>query len=91
VPEGSENPEGWERPSGPPYPRPPGGFLDTQERVRRSHGQRWKNPRGDRLWEWDPQHGHVEGYDRRGNHVGVFDAMTGERIAPAKKGRDIDV
>jgi hypothetical protein len=66
-------------------------FLETQERVRRSGGRRWRSADGQRIWEWDYTHGHIEGYNSRGSHVGVFDAMTGERIGPAVRGRKIDV
>lgn len=75
----------------PPIPRSRPDFLDTQQRVPRKGVVRWRNAHGSRLWEWDWTHGHIEGYDARGNHVGVFDAHTGVRIAPAVAGRKIDV
>ena len=75
----------------PPVPRPENDFLETQIRIRGRGRARWRNADGSRLWEWDPLHGHVEGYNRLGHHVGVFDAMTGERIGEAVKGRRIDV
>jgi len=75
----------------PPVPRPEGGFLDTQIRVRRRGGARWISVDGERIWEWDSLHGHIEGYNKRGRHIGVFDAMTGERIGPAVRGRSINV
>src|SRR5580658_6269841 len=37
---------------------------------------RWKMPDG-RILERDYQHGTVEAYDRRGRHLGEFDATTG--------------
>jgi hypothetical protein len=38
---------------------------------------RWRVPDG-RIFEWDFQHGTVEGYDgRRGRHLGEFDPITG--------------
>lgn len=74
-----------------PVPRPKNGFLETQVRLRRRGGPRWASPEGDRLWEWDELHGHIEGYNKRGRHIGVFDAYTGERVGDAIKGRKIDV
>ena len=74
-----------------PVPVPPGGFHATQERLVGRVPARWRNADGDRLWEWDSLHGHIEGYNRRGRHLGVFDAMTGQRIGEAGKGRRIDV
>ena len=66
-------------------------FLEAQERVPRKGAPRWRNSDGSRLWEWDQVHGHIEGYNARGQHVGVFDGQTGERIALAVRGRRIDV
>lgn len=74
-----------------PVPVPPDGFLTTQERIVGRIPARWRNSAGDRLWEWDSLHGHIEGYNRRGRHLGVFDAITGQRIGAAVKGRRIDV
>lgn len=72
-------------------PRPKPGFLDKLERLRRSGPPRWRDREQGLLFEYDPLHGHVEGYNLRGRHIGVFDAITGERVAAAKKGRRIDV
>lgn len=74
-----------------PVPRQPPDFLSTQVKVSWNGQRRWRNQEGDRIWEWDSLHGHVEGYTRRGRHVGVFDAQTGERIGNAVPGRRIDV
>ncbi len=72
--------------------RPPGDFLSRQQRVQRRHGpSRWRSGDGKRLYEWDALHGHVEVYDARGYHLGVADAMTGELIGKAVRGRRIDV
>jgi hypothetical protein len=43
--------------------------------------QRWKDRTGT-IYEWDYQHGRVELYDRRGRHLGEFDADTGARTKP---------
>ncbi|MGY0388184.1 colicin E3/pyocin S6 family cytotoxin [Nocardioides sp. WG-D5] len=75
----------------PPIPPPKPCFLDTQIKLKRRGNARWVSPSGERLWEWDWLHGHIEGYNRRGMHVGVFDAVTGKRIKNAIKGRKIDV
>ena len=74
-----------------PVSIPVDGFLATQVRLARKGGKRWQSSDGNRLWEWDSLHGHVEGYNRRGWHIGVFDAESGERIGEAVKGRRIDV
>lgn len=66
-------------------------FLDQMEKVARKGGQRWRGPDGDRWYEWDRLHGHVEVYDKRGNHLGAADPMTGQLIGRAKPGRTIDV
>lgn len=66
-------------------------FLESMERVRRRGGLRWRDPNGEYLYEWDDLHGEVEVYDRRGNHRGVADAVTGEIIKPAVRGRKNDV
>jgi len=50
---------------------------------------RWRTPDG-RIFEWDYQHGAVEGYDRRGRHLGEFDAETGEMRRGPIAGRNVD-
>lgn len=72
-------------------PRKKPGFLDDQIRVPNRIPPRWRSADGDRLFEYDPRHGHIEGYNRRGKHVGVFDVETGARIGEAVRGRSIDV
>lgn len=52
---------------------------------------RWRSPDGRRLYEWDDLHGEIEGYNKRGKHVGVFHAVTGALIKPAVRGRTINV
>lgn len=70
---------------------PKSPFLAQKERVRRRGEQRWRDPDGERLYEWDDLHGEVEVYDRRGHHLGAVDAVTGEFIKDAEPGRTIDV
>ncbi|PHV08945.1 hypothetical protein CSQ96_00140 [Janthinobacterium sp. BJB412] len=38
---------------------------------------------------WDSLHGEVEGFNRRGHHLGAFDAVSGEQ--DAVRGRKIHV
>jgi hypothetical protein len=65
-------------------------FLGELESLGSPHGRRrWRG--GRRLYEWDSQHGEVEVYNLRGNHLGVADAMTGELVKNAVRGRRIDV
>lgn len=42
--------------------------------------KRWKDQ--EYIYEWDYRHGLVEKYDKRGNHLGEFDPLTGEKINP---------
>jgi Cytotoxic len=73
-----------------PVPPPDSGFiaklefLGQPERRRRYRGEK-------RYYEWDSLHGELEVYDNRGHHLGVVDAITGEEIKPAKRGRRIGV
>ncbi|MCA1835508.1 MAG: hypothetical protein LC721_03895, partial [Actinobacteria bacterium] len=68
-----------------------GNWIDEQRRVKPKAGRpRWESGKGNKrqIWEWDPSHGgEVEGYDRNGNHTGVFNPDTGEQIKPAIPGR----
>jgi hypothetical protein len=49
------------------------------------------SPDGNRLFEWDGLHGEIELYNRRGRHLGVLHAVTGELVKPPRRGRAIDV
>ncbi len=49
---------------------------------------RWKDD--DWIYEWDYQHGHVERYDSRGNHVGGFDADSGDLVSEAISTRRVE-
>ncbi len=70
---------------------PDSPFLAEMERVKRRGGQRWRDPEGERYFEWDPLHQEVEVYDKWGNHRGAADPVSGVLIKPAVKGRRIDV
>jgi len=51
---------------------------------------RWRVPDG-RIFEWDYQHGTVEGYDGRGGrHLGEFDPITGAIRQGPLPGRKVD-
>lgn len=41
----------------------------------------------DRYYSWDELHGEIEVFDKRGYHLGALDAVTGEKIKDADKGR----
>ncbi|MEO0927914.1 MAG: colicin E3/pyocin S6 family cytotoxin [Cyanobacteria bacterium J06643_13] len=41
-------------------------------------------------YEWDSYHGRVEKYDRRGNHLGEFDPITGEETKSTDSSRTIE-
>jgi hypothetical protein len=56
--------------------------LTNPKTPRRDGGglrKRWRDRSG-RIYEWDYQHGTVEVYDRRGEHVGEFDPYTAEQL-----------
>ena len=73
-----------------PIPRP--GFLDCCEYLGYMYGERrWRDPISQRLLTWDGRHGEIEAFDHLGRHLGVLDAVTGEPVKPARKGRRIRV
>lgn len=47
---------------------------------------RWVDSKGN-IYEWDSQHGKVEKYNSRGNHLGEFDPETGVQTKPADPAR----
>jgi hypothetical protein len=53
--------------------------------------QRWRRPDRRFLYTWDSTHGEIEVFNKRGYHRGAADAVTGELIKPARRGRRIDV
>jgi hypothetical protein len=70
-----------------PFPAPrvlrafPDAIRAPPKTPRRGGGglrKRWKDE--DRIYEWDYQHGSVEVYDSRGNHIGEYDPDTGRRV-----------
>lgn len=73
-----------------PIPCP--SYLDFAEYLGFVHGaQRWRSRCGQRLYTWDAYHGEIEVFNKRGRHIGVLDALSGNMIKEAVKGRTIDV
>lgn len=73
-------------------PRPSPCFLDGMEPCGAPDGRkRWRNSRHNRYYEWDDVHGHIEAYNKRGRHIAVLHAVTGEVIGSAVPGRRINV
>ncbi|MDG0795652.1 colicin E3/pyocin S6 family cytotoxin [Pectobacterium punjabense] len=51
---------------------------------------RWIGEKGRKIYEWDSQHGELEGYRASdGQHLGAFDPKTGEQLKPADPKRNI--
>ncbi|XXD02005.1 colicin E3/pyocin S6 family cytotoxin (plasmid) [Klebsiella sp. B345] len=51
---------------------------------------RWKGDKGRKIYEWDSQHGEMEGYRASdGSHLGAFDPKTGQQLKPADPKRNI--
>lgn len=78
-----------------PYvPKPPHGFLDNCVFFRIIGGRKvykGKNQGRDKYFSYDELHGEIEVFNKRGKHIGVMDAVTGEWIKEAVPGRIIDV
>ena len=51
--------------------------------------KRWKDGKGG-IYEWDSRHGTVERYSKTGEHLGEFDARTGEQLKPADPSREVE-
>lgn len=51
---------------------------------------RWLGDKGRKIYEWDYQHGEIEGYRASdGQHIGAFDPKTGKQLKPADPKRNI--
>lgn len=51
---------------------------------------RWVGDKGRKIYEWDSQHGELEGYRASdGEHLGAFDPKTGNQLKPADPKRNI--
>ncbi|MDP9897880.1 colicin E3/pyocin S6 family cytotoxin [Variovorax ginsengisoli] len=59
--------------------------LDNAGNGRKTSG----SGSGKRYYEWDYTHNDIEQYDRRGNHLGSIDPVTGELYKPPVPGRRI--
>ncbi|MDM3868953.1 colicin E3/pyocin S6 family cytotoxin, partial [Proteus faecis] len=52
--------------------------------------KRWIGDKGRKIYEWDYQHGEIEGYRASdGQHLGAFDPKTGNQLKPADPKRNI--
>lgn len=78
-----------------PAPKELRGFPGTRRSKPKTSVQggqglrkRWVDDNGG-IYEW-AQHGAVERYDKRGKHLGEFDAETGEQIKPADPMRRVE-
>ncbi len=67
-------------------------FLDKCIRYKVEGGfQIYKDPYEDLYYTWDFTHGEIEVFSKRGRHLKVIDAVTGEFIKHAVKGRKINL
>jgi len=72
-------------------PRPKPCYLDSFVVWKIVAGQKvWRNEDESRLYTWDSLHGEIEVFNARGFHLGVLNAVSGELIKQAVKGRKID-
>ncbi|SUC34793.1 Colicin-E3 [Providencia rustigianii] len=52
--------------------------------------RRWFGDKKRKIYEWDSQHGELEGYKgSNGQHIGAFDPKTGKQLKPADPKRNI--
>ncbi|MBO1536826.1 colicin E3/pyocin S6 family cytotoxin [Pseudomonas sp. OA65] len=73
------------------------GFLNLRSAKKQTPKQggaglreRWADPKGRTIYEWDSQHGELEAYRASdGSHLGAFDHETGVQVGKAKKNRNI--
>lgn len=76
----------------PSIPRPRPSYLDGMQDLGFIHGNRlWRSPCGRRYYTWDSMHGEIEVFNQRGRHLGAADALSGEFVKDAVRGRKIDV
>jgi hypothetical protein len=78
-----------------PAPKMPKAFQNlriTKRKTPSSGGglrKRWKDDKGT-IFEWDSQHGRIEKYNKKGKHLGEFDADTGAMTKPADPTRKVE-
>jgi hypothetical protein len=70
-----------------PAPDKLAAFPNATDARQRGTRKRWVDKK--RIYEWDYQHGAVEVYDKQGNHLGEFDADSGEQTGKARPERRI--
>ncbi|MGF6707552.1 S-type pyocin domain-containing protein [Pseudomonas frederiksbergensis] len=68
-----------------PPPKVLPAFPDAIPVQTKGNRKRWESKK--RIYEWDYQHGAVEVYNWAGDHLGEFDAKTGEQTGKAKPER----
>lgn len=68
-----------------PAPKSLAAFPDAMRVRVKGQRKRWESK--NRIYEWDYQHGAVEVYNRQGDHLGEFDAVTGKQTGKAKPER----
>lgn len=72
--------------------RPIPSYLDGLDKYKVVGGQQvWANRERTRFFTWDSLHGEIEGFNKRGRHLGAFDAKTGDMTKPAVQGRTLNV
>ena len=71
-------------------PNPVPCFLDGMEKYKVIGGRQTYRTK-DRYYQCDEFHGEIEVYNKRGRHLGALDAVTGELIKEAERGRTIIV
>ena len=63
------------------------GFPDAGKVRPKSGRTRWRDSKNSHIYEWDRRHGTIEVYSARGDHLGEYDHVTGERLKGADKTR----
>lgn len=72
--------------------RPNPCYLDDMDDLGFENGNRlWRSQCKRQYFTWDSRHGEIEVFNRRGEHLGALDAVTGEFIKDAVEGRSINV
>lgn len=66
------------------------GLAKTPKQDGGGRRARWFGDKGRKVYEWDSNHGELEGYRTSdGQHIGAFDPITGEQVKPANPNRNI--
>lgn len=73
-------------------PRPKPCFLDNMISIGAKNGVKfWRSLDGERLYTWDSLHGEIEVFNKRGQHLGALDAVSGALTKDPVRGRKVDV